>query len=463
MLDADVGSYPDVGPLENGVAPKKLAPITPREWGFLLVLAAIQFTVILDFMIIMPLQLAYHRQWPDLTPFGFGIIVGSYAMSAGFSGLFGAFFTDRFDRKKSMLVLLAGFTIGTFLCGIAPDYVSLVAGRVVAGAFGGIIGAVSLAIIGDLFHDARRGRATGVLMWGFSLATILGVPSGLFLKKFEGGAGVPFIALALFSLVIWVIAIFILPQVRSHIADQKKGLLGSLLPVMTDATHLRAYLSMFFMVASSFLIFPSLAEFVVANVGLSEDWELPWVYICGGAATIISLPVIGWFSDRWGKREMFRVFGSLTVVPILLSTNLDVLLNGVTNRALVVGLTLACTTLFMVVTSGRSVPALAMITASSRPRYRGSFLSFNAAVQQFAGAIAAGVAGFILVQKDENSPIGNFPIVGLLGVAMTVVSVVLAELLRPAAIEPNVENEPETEEELIVEGRASDTGCVSTS
>jgi predicted MFS family arabinose efflux permease len=469
----------DAGPMQNGVAHKKLAPITPREWGFLLVLAAIQFTVILDFMIIMPLQLAYQRQWPDLTPLGFGIIVGSYAMSAGFSGLLGAFFTDRFDRKKSMLVLLGGFTVGTFLCGVAPDYYSLVAGRVVAGAFGGIIGAVSLAIIGDLFHDARRGRATGVLMWGFSLATILGVPSGLFLKKLEGGAGVPFIALALFSLVIWVLAIFVLPQVRSHIDDRSKGFLGALLAllaVMTDATHLRAYLFMFFMVASSFLIFPSLAEFVVANVGLNEDWELPWVYICGGAATIISLPVVGWFSDRWGKRQMFRLFGSLTVVPILLSTNLDTLLRGFASRSLVVGLTLASTTLFMVITSGRSVPALAMITASSRPRYRGSFLSFNAAVQQFAGAIAAGVAGFILVQPHNaicmatgaagvhvNAPIYNFPIVGALGVAMTIASVALAELLRPAAIEPNVENEPETEEELIVEGRASDTGVVSTS
>src|SRR5437660_1489796 len=142
MLEADPG------PGNNGKAPTKMAPITPQEWGVLLVLAAIQFTVILDFMILMPLQPAYKRLWPDLTPKGFGIMVGAYALAAGFSGLFGAFLTDRFDRKKSLLVLLAGFTIGTFLCGIAPDYWSLVAGRVVAGAFGGIIGAVLLAIIG---------------------------------------------------------------------------------------------------------------------------------------------------------------------------------------------------------------------------------------------------------------------------------------------------------------------------
>src|SRR5260370_11425020 len=138
--------------LENPCASttkKKLAPITLKEWGFVLVFAAIQFTVILDFMILMPLQPTYKRLWPDLTPKGFGIIVGAYALAAGFSGLFGAFLTDRFDRKKSLLVLLAGFTIGTFLCGIAPDYWWLVAGRGGAGPFGGILGAVLLAIIAD--------------------------------------------------------------------------------------------------------------------------------------------------------------------------------------------------------------------------------------------------------------------------------------------------------------------------
>jgi DHA1 family inner membrane transport protein len=452
---------------ENPYAPKpraKLPPITLREWIVLLVLAAIQFTVVLDFLIIMPLQPAYKGQWPDLSPKGFGIIVGSYAFSAGCSGLFGAFFTDRFDRKKSLLVLYAGFTIGTLLCGVAPDYWSLVAARVVAGAFGGIMGAVALAIIGDLFHDERRGRATGALMGGFSMATILGVPAGLFLENMEGGGpGVPFVAIALLSLAIWVMSLFVLPAVRGHLRGPAHQLVQSMIRVVTDAAHVRAYLFMFFLIMSTFLLFPFVAGYVVANIGLDKKWELPWVYVCGGGATLLALPAVGWLADRWGKPLVFRIMGSLTVIPILLITNLQPLLGGIDNRPVRVALTFAATTLLMVFASGRSVPALAMVTNSSRPRYRGSFLSFTTAIQQFAGAIASTIAGFILVQNDERGPIENFPIVGMLGAGMAISSVFLAEMLRPAAIEPNVVNEPETEEELTLEGRASDTGVVSPS
>jgi MFS transporter, DHA1 family, inner membrane transport protein len=443
---------------------KKLPPITPREWLLLLVLAAIQFTAVVDFIIIMPLQPAYWRLWPDLTEMGFGIIVGSYAFAAGCSGLFGAFFTDRWDRKKSLLVLYAGFTIGTLLCGVVSDYWSLVAARVVAGAFGGIMGAVALAIIGDLFHDERRGRATGVLMWGFSLATILGVPAGLFLKNVEGGGpGLPFVALAALSLAIWVISLVVLPTVRGHLAGPAHQIIHSMIRVMTDATHLRAYLFMFFLIMSTFLLFPFVAGYVVANIGLDENWELPWVYVCGGGATFFVLPVVGWLADRFGKPPVFRVMGALTAVPILLITNLQFLVGGIDNRGYVVALTYAATTLLMVFASGRSVPAMAMITASSRPRYRGGFLSFTAAVQQFAGAIASGVAGCILDKDKRTGHLEHFWIIGLIGAGITIGSVFMAELLRPAAIEPDVENEPETEEELTIEGRASDTGVVSPS
>jgi predicted MFS family arabinose efflux permease len=278
-----------------------------------------------------------------------------------------------------------------------------------------------------------------------------------------GGPGLPFAALALLSLVIWVLSVIVLPAVRGHLAGPAHQMIQSMIRVMTDATHLRAYLFMFCLIMSTFLLFPFVAGYVVANIGLNEDWQLPWVYVCGGGATFLVLPVVGWLADRWGKLQVFRVVGALTAVPILLITNLQALLSGIDQRVYKVVLTLAATTLFMIFASGRSVPAMAMVTASSRPRYRGSFLSFTAAVQQFAGAIASAVAGFILVQKNEQAPIEHFPVVGLLGAGMTIASVFLAELLRPAEIEPDVINEPETEEELAIEGRASDTGVVSPS
>jgi MFS family permease len=185
--------------------------------------------------------------------------------------------------------------------------------------------------------------------------------------------------------------------------------------------------------------------------------------VCGGATTFFVMPIVGWLADRFGKRVVFRVTGALTAVPILLITNLQGLLSGFENREGRVAITLAATTLLMIFASSRIVPAMALVTASTRPRYRGSFLSFTTAVQQLAGAIASAIAGLILIQKDENGPIEYFPVVGLLGAGIAIVSVFLAQLLRPAEIEPDVANEPETEEELVIEGRATDTGVASPS
>src|SRR5207244_9122261 len=82
------------------------------ERWLLLSLAAIHFTTIVDFIIIMPLGPQYMRVF-SISPGQFGLIVSSYAISAGISGITAGFFLDRFDRKRALLSLYTGFTVGT--------------------------------------------------------------------------------------------------------------------------------------------------------------------------------------------------------------------------------------------------------------------------------------------------------------------------------------------------------------
>src|SRR5690348_8853185 len=145
-----------------------------NERLLLLVLAAIQFTAIVDFLIILPLGPQYLRLF-GITPAQFGVIVSAYAISAGISGIAAGIFLDRFDRKAALLALYLGFAIGTLCCALAPSYPLLVAARVVAGAFGGVAGALILAIIGDVVPEGRRGAAMGLVMTSFSVALIAGV------------------------------------------------------------------------------------------------------------------------------------------------------------------------------------------------------------------------------------------------------------------------------------------------
>jgi predicted MFS family arabinose efflux permease len=183
--------------------------LTRSEWLLLLVLAAVQFMHSMDFMVLMPLG-PQCRDELHINPQGFAMVVSSYGFSAAIAGLLAAFFIDRFDRKKTLLVLYAGLTTGTLLCAVAPGYWALLLARTVAGAFGGVGAAGILVIIGDAFPEIRRGRATGVVMTAFSIASIAGMPVGIMLGN-RFGVRTPFGILGLFGLSTWLLAFKVLP------------------------------------------------------------------------------------------------------------------------------------------------------------------------------------------------------------------------------------------------------------
>jgi predicted MFS family arabinose efflux permease len=396
--------------------PADLGRLTSREWGLLLVLAAIQFTNIIDFMIVMPLGPQFMREL-HLSPAEFSWMVAVYGFSAAITGLLAAWFIDRFDRKLALLVLYAGFTTSTVFCAVAPNFAALLLARTVAGGFGGVAGSTVLAIVGDAFPDIRRGRATGVVMSAFSLASIFGVPIGLWLAELSCWRA-PFAYLGGLCAVILLCSAVLLPSMRGHLLNrfEKPSTLGILL----DAGHQRAYLLMIALVLGTFTVVPYIASYLVANCGRSES-ELPLVYLCGGLATLVSLQFVGRLSDRFGKLRLFRIFALVTVIPLLWVTHLP-------QVSLTVALT--ATTFFMVASSGRMVPAMALMTACVRPGSRGSFMSINASLQQLSAGLASLLTGAMLVKTADGS-LSGFGTVGWLAAASMIASVWLAGRLRP--------------------------------
>ncbi len=393
--------------------------LTAGEWLLLLVLAAVQFTHIVDFMIIMPLGPVYMREM-GLSTEQFSSVIAAYTVSAGLAGLLAARFLDRFDRKTALLTLYAGFTVGTFLCAVAPSFYPLLAARAVTGAFGGLAAAVVLAVIGDAFPEDRRGTATGVVMSAFSVASIAGVPMGLQVADMFSWH-YPFVALGGLGAANFALGYLVLPPLRGHLG-RRPARSGALWHVLTDANHMRAYTLMVALVMSTFMIFPLLATYLVFNVGLEQS-ELKFMYVCGGLATLFTMTPIGRLSDRYGKLPVFRVMAVATLILIEAMTNLP--------AGLHLSLVLVVTTVFMVVSSGRMVPAMAMITSSAAPRFRGSFMSLNTAVQHLSSGVATAIAG-LLIHKQESGALTGFPLVGLLACIATVASLFLAGRLRPS-------------------------------
>jgi predicted MFS family arabinose efflux permease len=391
---------------------------TVNERWLLLALAAVQFTTIVDFLIIMPLGPQYMRVF-GITPAQFGLIVSSYALSAGIFGIAAGFFLDRFDRKRALLGLYTGFALGTLLCALATSYHLLVAARAIAGAFGGVSGALILAIVGDVIPEARRGAAMGIVMSAFSVASICGVPLGLLLASHLNWH-VPFYALAGLSVVILAITAFTMPQLRGHLAHlQDEPPTARMLSILKEPGHQKAFVFMGMLTFTGFVMFPYMSNYMVSNVGLTEK-QLPLIYLCGGCCTIFTMNLIGRWADRSGKKRVFTLMSLAATVPILALSNLP--------RVPVV-LAVAISSLLMVCMSGRMVPAMAMMTASIEARYRASFMSLNSSVQQLAAGLAAWVSGGILGQTSDGR-ITHFSTLGFVSVACALLCIYLARFVE---------------------------------
>ena len=389
----------------------------------LLILAAIQFCTTLDFVIILPLEPQYMRLM-RINPAQFSLIVSAYAIAAGITGVAAGFLLDLFDRKKALLWLFSGFAVGTLLCALAPNYPLLVAARAVAGAFGGVTGALVLSIVGDVVPEERRGRAMGLVMSSFSVASILGLPLGLWLAaKFSWH--VPFFIIAAICLPILLAVALRVPSLRGHLQHARDHHpVARLWAVLIEPNHQLAFVFMAALTCAGLTIFTNLATYMEFNVGLSDE-QLPLIYLTGGICTVFSMNWIGRWADRAGKLRVFTLMSLSAAVPILALTNLP---------RVPLPVALATSTLLMICMSGRFVPAMAMMTAAVESRYRGGFMSVNSSVQQFSCGLAAWASGAI-VGQGPNREITHFPLVGLVSLSCVFSCIWLARFLKPAARE----------------------------
>ena len=382
-------------------------------------LAAINFIHIVDFMILMPLGPQLMRIF-DISPREFGLLVSSYTFSAGISSFFGAFFLDRFDRKKILLWVYVGFSIATLACALSPTYSILLAARVLSGVFGGLTSALILAIIGDVIPDSRRGRAMGLVMSAFSVASVLGVPMGLFLASLSDWH-TPFYILTGLSVLSLGMVILYIPSINEHLKNDiiRPNPMLVIRRVTSNSNQMRAILLSVMMMFGQFMIIPFLSPYTVANVGFTE-MQLAYIYMAGGAFTIFTSPWVGKMADKYGKLKVFTIFMFLNIIPIAVITNL-----GVTPIYYV----LMISTMLFVTSNGRYVPAAAIITGTAKPENRGSFLSFNSAVQQIATGIASLIAG-IIIGENAAGELTNFNVVGYIAIVFSLLCIPLARRVK---------------------------------
>lgn len=372
--------------------------LTPsRERSLLWLLALTQFTVIMDFMIMMPLGPQIMHKFA-IGPSMFATAVSVYAWCSGLSSLLAATYIDRYDRRRLMLVTYALFALSNLGCALAPTFELLLLARAFAGLTGGVLGATVMAIVADIVPIQRRGAATGIIMTAFSMASVAGVPAGVVLGATFGWSS-PFILLVMLSVLIWVCCQRLVPTLAAHLEKQPPALaevLPDLFRLIRTHRYLRAFALTFAAMSASMLIVPFIAPVLVANYGVAPK-QLSWIYMAGGAATFFTARLIGQLTDRFGKHLTFRVLGVLSVVPILILTHLP---------AIPFLVMIPFCALFMVLVSGRIVPLQALMTTLPEAQQRGAFLSVNSSIQSLATGCGAWVGGLLLSTDSSGHIIG---------------------------------------------------------
>lgn len=395
--------------------------MTKKERIIIFLLATLNFTHILDFMIMMPLG-NYLMPYFKISPQQFSFLVAAYTISASVSGFMAAFFIDSLDRKKSLLVAFTGFLLATMACGFAPTFHVLLIARLVAGIFGGLIGAQVISIISDLFTYERRGRAMGAVMSAFAVASVAGIPLALYLSNLVSWHA-PFILIAGLGFFLIPFLVKYLPSINSHLQPGQKISLKTdgLKKVLSEKRQVLALLFTGFIMFGHFLVVPFINPYLEFNLGYSKSIT-PLIYLVGGIAAFFSANLLGRLSDRVGKLKVFRVCLFISLPLVIFLTNLF---------PMPYWIVLLLFAIWFTTSTGRGVTSQAMVSNVADPKFRGSFQNFNSSLQQAGTGLASLVAGFVVVER-EGGKIGHYSRLGYISVAVLVVALVLAQFLFSA-------------------------------
>lgn len=376
-------------------------------------LAFLQFTIVLDFMILSPLG-AMIIPALDIDPARFGLVVSAYAFCAGASGLLTAGFADRFDRKKLLLFFYTGFVLGTLLCGLATSYTFLLVARMITGMFAGVIGSIVFAITTDLFPLQMRGRVMGVVQTSFSASQVLGIPIGLYISN-HWGWNATFLMIVAVAILVGALLVIYLRPIDAHLSLKLDySPLHHFKQTIINPRYLRGFATTALLSVGGFMMLPFMSAFTVNNLEVPIG-KLPMVYMITGGFSMLAGPIIGRWSDRFGKLKVFGFACATTITMVLVYTNL-----GPTPLAWVI----FANVLLYVGVSSRIISASALISALPAAKDRGAYMSVGSSIQQISGGVAS-VIGGLLVHEGAQGRIEHFDRVGYCVAFTTFVTLVL--------------------------------------
>jgi predicted MFS family arabinose efflux permease len=387
------------------------------ERAIIFLIAAVQFVNILDFVMVMPMGPDFARAlgFPESAN---GAVAGAYTLAASISGLAGSFFLDRFDRRKALVVALAGLALGTLAGGFATGLPSLMAARCLAGAFGGPATSLAFSIVADVVPAERRGKAMGVVMGAFGAASVVGIPLGLVLAQHVSWRG-PFFVVAGLA---WLIALrtwLLLPPMRGHIAAALGRKPTSIFALLADRLVLTSYAMTAIVMASGFIVIPNISAYLQENLDYSRS-DIPIMYLVGGAVSLVVTPLVGRLVDRYGSLRVGTIGTSLLLI----------VLYGAFYHEIHEQPVLPWFIAFFIAMAFRNVAYNTLTSKVPAPEVRARFMSVQSAVQNGASSLGGFLSTKMLTTTGTPPRLVGMPTLALVAMGMSLLVPVMLALVE---------------------------------
>jgi DHA1 family inner membrane transport protein len=377
----------------------------------LFTLAAVNFTHIVDSMIIMPLGEIFIKEF-SLKAYQYSLLVSVYSIGAAISSFAGIFYLDKFDRKKLLVTVYSGFSTGTLLCCIAPEYYTLVATRLITGFFGGFIGAIVLSVVSDIYPFFERGGAMGKLFAAFSAASAIGIPFGIFVAA-KSTWQMPFLLLGCLGIVLSFFIFIKFPKLNAHIDKVPDKISFSVIynNIFLDSNQRNGLFTGLILILAHFMIIPFISPYMMANVGFSQE-SVSLQFFFGGLATLFSAPLVGKLVDKFGVMKVFPLFMVSSFIPTMFITTFEVV---------PLWYAYIFTTMFYIFATGRMISASTLVSATAPVSTRGSFMALNSSFQQI-GIALTGLFSGLIVYINSDGKYENYYILGLISICFGIIS-----------------------------------------
>lgn len=365
---------------------------------FLVVL--VQFVNALDFVLVMPMG-------PDLAlGLGFGLehvswVASSYTLSAAVVSLLSVLHLDKFDRKKVLLFSLFGMLLSTAMSGLSTDLSSLILSRVLAGGFGGMAISIGVSIVADVVPQQQRGKALGMVMAGFPLSAIFGIPLALYISDQTSWQSA-FYLLAGFIFLVFLVIAWSLPTLVGH-REANQGLF-KLRELVRRPEMGVGILLVGVCVFPAFLIVPHVSTINQFNYGFPRA-DLSYLYLATGVVNLAFVLITGRLADKFSA----FIVGSFWVMVLAVDIILWMVF-AVDWPVVLLHL------IFFVSFTALMIPAASLASKIPAANQRAGFSALQSFFQYVGTGLAAS-ASFFVIQADAEGNLLHLKQLGLIAVA----------------------------------------------